>query len=524
MITPFCTTSSKSAFRRLQTASAPLAVLALTVSGVALSGCATTAEAKTKNTTKTPKSTAPKPITAKEKQQGAEAHPQLLEEFGGAYAGTQATYVTRVGQKIAVQSGLSNAQSDFTVTLLNSPVNNAFAIPGGYIYVTRQLLGLMNNEAELAGVLGHEVGHVAARHSKARQSAATRNTILGVLGTVLGGAIGGSGGLGGVLGGLLQENSLKVAQLATLGFSRSQELESDQLGVKYLASAGYDPMALSTMLASLARQNTLDARIAGQDARSIPEWASTHPDPASRVVNARKLAAATTKVGGELGTVAFMNALDGTMYDDDPKQGVVDGRTFTHPDMRLYFAVPTGYGMMNGTRAVTVSGQGGQAQFSMAQYDGNLSNYVGSVFQALGGQQTQINYGQVRQTTVNGLPAAYAIATVAQQGGQSVDVVVFAYEFARDRAYHFIGITPQGRSNTFDSMYNSVRRISDSEAAAVKPRFVRVHTVRSGDTVQSLANRMDYSAHQLDRFLSLNALDANSTLQPGQRVKIVTYR
>ena len=113
-------------------------------------------------------------------------------------------YAVRVGQNIALQSGLSNARSDFTVTLLNSPVNNAFAIPGGYVYVTRQLMALMNDEAELAGVLGHEVGHVAAQHSKKRQSAATRNQILGVLGAVLGGAIGDSGGVLGGLGGLLQ--------------------------------------------------------------------------------------------------------------------------------------------------------------------------------------------------------------------------------------------------------------------------------------------------------------------------------
>ena len=132
----------------------------LALSAFLAAGCATT------GTAKTPANTA---ITASEKKQGSDAHPALLAEFGGAYDASQAAYVRQVGQNIAVQSGLSNARSDFTVTLLNSPVNNAFAIPGGYVYVTRQLMALMNNEAELAGVLGHEVGHVAARHSKSRQ-------------------------------------------------------------------------------------------------------------------------------------------------------------------------------------------------------------------------------------------------------------------------------------------------------------------------------------------------------------------
>lgn len=117
-------------------------------------------------------------ISSADRKQGAEAHPQLLQEFGGAMTGPQAAYVETVGKNIAVQSGLSNARGDFTVTLLNSPVNNAFAIPGGYVYVTRQLAALMNNEAELAGVLGHEVGHVAARHAAKRQSTATRNSLL----------------------------------------------------------------------------------------------------------------------------------------------------------------------------------------------------------------------------------------------------------------------------------------------------------------------------------------------------------
>src|SRR5688500_11507102 len=117
-------------------------------------------------------------ITATEAQQGAQYHQQMLNEFGGAMTGSHADYVEYVGQHIAVQSGLANSESAFTVTLLNSPVDNAFAIPGGYVYVTRQLVTLMNNEAELAGVLGHEVGHVAARHSKSRQKAAQRNSIL----------------------------------------------------------------------------------------------------------------------------------------------------------------------------------------------------------------------------------------------------------------------------------------------------------------------------------------------------------
>lgn len=494
-----------------------VAALATLLVGCAAAGTGVSspADAKTK-TIKTATS-----ISAAEKQQGAEAYPQLLNEFGGNYSGPQTAYVVRVGQNIAVQSGMSNAQSDFTVSLLNSPVNNAFAIPGGYVFVTRQLMALMNDEAELAGVLGHEVGHVAARHSKKRQSAATRNSILGVLGSVLGGAIGDNGGILGSLGGLLQNNAMKAAQLATLGFSRSQELEADQLGVQYLAKAGYDPKALSTMLTSLANQTALDARVAGQTAQSLPAWASTHPDPASRVTNAVALASKTGSVSTRRNADAFMAALDGVLYGDDPKQGVVEGQEFLHPDLRLAFRIPDGYGMQNGADAVQISGTSGQGQFTTAAYNGNMEAYIAAAFKAVAGN-TAITPSAMTRSTVNGLSAAYSTARVNSESGP-VDVTVFAYEFSPTSAYHFVTIAKAGTGGVFNSMYTSVRRLTSTQAAAIKPRKIDVITVKSGDTIASLSGRMAYSNYQTERFLVLNRLASGATLRSGQKVKIVTY-
>nr|WP_243853787.1 M48 family metalloprotease [Sphingopyxis panaciterrae] len=459
-------------------------------------------------------------ISASDRKQGQDAHPQLMEEFGGAYAGQQASYVNRIGQNIAVQSGLSRSPSDFTVTLLNSPVNNAFAIPGGYVYVTRQLMALMNDEAELAGVLGHEVGHVAAQHSKKRQSAATRNAILGVLAQVVGGAIGDNGGLLGGLGGLIQNNAMQVAQYATLGFSRSQELEADQLGVQYLRSAGYDPLALSTMLASLANQTNLEARLSGGDARALPEWASTHPDPASRVRNAEALAS-RAGTGGVRNADAFLTSVDGVLYGDDPKQGVVEGNEFLHPDFKLKFAVPNGYGMQNGASAVSVSGNGGQAQFSTGAYHGDMNAYIAAVFKSVAGNAS-ISPGNLQRTTVNGIPATYAVARANTQSGQ-VDVTVFAYEFSKTQAFHFVALTKAGGAGVFNPMFNSVRRLNTAEAAAIKPRRIDVVTVGRADTVAGLAKRMAYSNYQSERFQVLNRLSATSRLTPGQKVKLVVY-
>ena len=453
------------------------------------------------------------PITQSEAQQGAEFHPQLLSEFGGTYQGPQAAYVEQVGKNIAVQSGLGNARSSFTVSLLNSPVNNAFAVPGGYIYSTRQLVALMNNEAELAGVLGHEVGHVAARHSQRRQSKAQQNQILGVLGAVISGAVLGDSQIGNTL----SKGFLQGSQLLTLKFSRSQELQADELGIEYLTKAGYDPSAMGTVLQSLADQNALDARLQGRDSANIPAWASTHPDPASRVRTA------LTKAAGGTGTTnrdTFLTRIDGLTYGDDPKQGVVEGRQFIHPELRLSFTAPQGFYMVNGTRAVSINGQSGKAQFALAPYNGNLNTYINSVFTGLSSEQQQIKPAEIKRTTVNGISAAYGTARV-KSGNSTVDVVVFAYEFANDRAYHFATITPSGQASAFTSMFNSMRKISQTEANAIVPRVIDVVTVGRGDTIQSLANRMAYDSGKVERFRVLNGLGSGDSLQAGQKVKIV---
>ncbi|OYW44080.1 MAG: peptidase M48 Ste24p [Sphingomonadales bacterium 12-68-11] len=452
-------------------------------------------------------------ITPAEAQEGARYHPQFLQEFGGAMSGPQAAYVTQVGRNIAVQSGLANSQSAFTVTLLNSSLDNAFAIPGGYVYVTRQLVSLMNNEAELAGVLGHEVGHVAARHSARRQQAAQRNSILGAIGAVLSGVILGNS----QLGQLGQQLASAVPQLATLRYSRAQEVEADNLGVRYLRAAGYDPRAMASVLQSLAAQNALDGQLQGRST-AVPEWASTHPDPASRVRGAQQQAG--TAATGLTNRDTFLTRIDGLVYGDDPAQGVIEGNAFIHPEMRLTFAVPDGFYMINGSQAVSITGQSGQAQFTTQAYSGDLDRYVRQALQAVGGQQAQLTPQTVQRTTVNGLPAAYAV--VRTNSGQSqVDVVVYAYEFARNQAYHFAAIVPAGRGGVFNPMFGSVRRISTAEAAQVVPRVLDVVTAARGDTVQSLAGRMAYGSAQVERFRVLNGLASGAQVVPGQRYKVV---
>ncbi|MES2699861.1 MAG: M48 family metalloprotease [Pseudomonadota bacterium] len=474
---------------------------------LALSACATTSATAQRVR-------AGDPISPAEAQVGAQNHQAFLDEFGGAMSGPQSDYVVRVGQGIAVQSGLATRPDAFRVTMLNSSINNAFAVPGGYVYITRQLVGLMNNEAELAAVLGHEVGHVAARHSARRQSRAQRNSLLGAGAAILSSVL-----LGGnnPLGQQISQAALQGSQLLTLKFSRTQELEADNLGVQYLTGAGYDPHAMASLLSSLAAQNSLDAQLQGQGNASMPAWASTHPDPASRVRNALTRAGSGT---GITNRETFLQRVDGLMYGDDPAQGVIEGQQFVHPELRLSFAAPAGFYMVNSTRAVSINGDAGRAQFSTAAFDGNLDTYVRAVFRALGGEQQQLAPQTMQRSTVNGLPAMIGGARV-NNGQQQVDVSVIAYDFGGGKAYHFAAITPAGQATVFNPMFNSMRRVTAQEAAQVVPRALDVITATRSDTVQTLARRMAYTDGQEARFRVLNGLSGTATVVPGQRYKIV---
>ena len=441
----------------------------------------------------------------------AQQHPEIVEQFGGEESGARGAYVRAVGSKITAQTPIAGGANAFRVTTLNSPVMNAFAVPGGYLYITRQLLGLMNDEAELASVLGHEAGHIAARHSSERQRAGLLSQLLAVGAAV----VTGSGQLGQLAG--------QVSQGLFLKYSRSQEFEADDLGVRYLAGAGYDPMASATFLGSLGAATSLEARAAGRDdERSTPSWARTHPLSADRVTRATQKARATGRTGVR-NREQFLAQVDGMMVDDDPKQGIIDGRNFLHPDLRLRFTVPNGYGMQNGTRAVSIVGQQGQAQFSGGNFTGGIESYVAQVFRSVAGQQQQVQYSQPRGTTVNGIQAAYSTARVATQQGQ-VDLTVMAYQWDSDTFYHFAMITPAGSGfGPFSSMVQSIGRLSASEAAAIRPRVLDVVTVGRTDTVQTLASRMAYNDLREERFRVLNGIVGGGGVTPGQRVKLVVY-
>jgi predicted Zn-dependent protease len=429
---------------------------------------------------------------------------ELVRELGGAETGPRAAYVAEVGRRVGAASGLANPAQALHFTLLNSAVENAFSVPGGYVYATRQLLTLMDDESELAFALGHEVGHVAANHAHIREQYAQRSSG-GILGQIFGAIFGDD------------YNIFRArAALDTLSFSREQEYQADALALRYLIATGYDPTGGPEILAALARQSALEARLQGRTNRQTPEWASTHPLSENRMQRALQEAQATGRLGkGVRNRDYFLSQLEGVYVDDDPAQGVIDGPTFTHPDLRIQFTVPQGYLMSNGTDAVTISGGAGKAQFRGGVFRGTLDQAAAEVLSSLTGGR---NFAAppAQHTVINGMEAAITTARVNTASGV-LDVSVAAYRWDPQRVYYFVMLTPAGYGiGPFIPMLNSLRRITPQEAAAIRPRIIHVVTVGPGDTIQSLAS-------QMDRFLALNGLAVNSRLLPGQKVKLVVY-
>ena len=435
----------------------------------------------------------------------------LVRELGGAETGPRAAYVESVGRRVGAYSGIANARQSLHFTTLNSAVENAFSVPGGYVYVTRQLMGLLNDESQLAFALGHEVGHVAANHAHIREQYAERNS-LGIFGRIVG-AIFGPG-----IGNILQARS----RMELLSFSREQEYEADTLGLRYLTAAGYDPAGAAGILAALSRNAALELQLQGRANRQTPEWASTHPLSENRMQRALAEAQATGRFGkGVRNRDVFLSELEGIYVDDDPAQGVIEGPTFTHPDLRIQFRVPQGYLMSNGTDAVTISGSAGKAQFR--QGPPNLEQAIAYAFEQLTEGQTQIAIPAPQRLTINGMPAAITTARVNTDSGL-IDASVVAYQWDPRRVYYFVMLTPGGYGvGPFAPMINSLRRIAPAEASAIRPRVIHIETIQAGETIQSLAARMAYRDFKLERFLTLNGLSANSRLTPGQKVKLVVY-
>ena len=457
-----------------------------------------------------------------EQRLGRETHPKILERFGGAYdEHPVAGYVDRLGARIAAVSEQPDAPWTFTV--LDTPTVNAFALPGGYVYVTRGLVALADNEAELAGVIGHEIGHVTAGHSALRRE---RSTMAG-LGVLLGGiGLAAAGVDPGLARGVLQAGQAAAGGVLA-SYSRADELAADNLGVRYLARAGYDPLAQADFLESMSRAQALQARIAGQryDPNRVDFFAS-HPATAERTRRAVAVAreGGLPEVAADRGRERFLAAVDGMVWGDNPDQGSVDGRRFLHPRLRFAYEVPRGFTIRNARSAVTATGPGGARLILQGGEEpgGRLTDFVARRWvPALTRDVRSGGLQGLSALRINGLEAAEAFLPVAVDG-QRRDLVLVAIRH-RGTIYRLTGLAVPG-SGALERMRRaarSFRPLSRAEASAIEPKRLRVVTVRPGETVARLARRMDVDAYAEERFRVLNDLRPGEEVRPGAEVKLI---
>lgn len=440
---------------------------------------------------------------------GRENHPKILRAFGGTYDDPAlARYVSSIGA-LLVQT-VERKDLSYSFTVLNSDVVNAMAIPGGYIYVTRGLLALVDNEAQLAAVLAHELGHLTALH---HASARGRDLLANILVTALGVAGGNLAAQGGGL----------IAGTTLMSFSRDQEYQADELGVRYMSRAGYDPREMAEFLGKLRAESRLEQALRGKSPDSVDEfnYLATHPAPIERVRRASDIATRAPVSRPMTEADPYLAKIDGMIYGDDPAEGYIRDRSFLHPRLRIRFDVPPGFRLFNTPRAVVAYGpQDSRILFDTAPraVDVSARSYLTDVW-ARG-----IRLADIETPTIGGLAAATATTRLSTNQGPR-EVRLIAIRENSGRVYRFIHVIPPALATALDEGLRrssfSFRRLSEAEAAGLKPHRIRLVRVRPGDTPDTLARRMPFSEFQRERFDLLNGIDPGETLAPGRLVKIV---
>jgi predicted Zn-dependent protease len=437
---------------------------------------------------------------AQEIQMGREASQAAVRQVGEVAKPAAQALVRTIGTQIAAKSERPALPWEFH--LLDDAAVNAFALPGGFIFVTRGLMTHLNSEAQLAQVIGHEIGHVTAKHSVHQMSQQQLTQIGLVAGSILSERVAQFGNVLGAGAGLL-----------FLKFGREDEIEADALGFRYALEQRYDPREAERVFATLAR-------LRGEEGARVPEWQSTHPDPGNRVQTAQKKAAALPP--GELTNTRvnrneFLRLLDGMMFGENPRLGYFRGTRFLHPDLRFEITMPAGWKSLNLPEAVVSQNSQGDAQFQLMLGQGSPSQ----VLQQFLGQQG-ITVTQTGQTTINGLPALTATFDGQTEGGV-IKGLATALQY-QNRTYLMVGLaTQQGlqrSGSAIEGTIRSFRALNDPALINVQAALVQLVTLPDAMTGQAFTQRYPSSV-PADQIYIINGITAGTNLPRGMLVKRV---
>ncbi len=444
---------------------------------------------------------------AQEIAYGREAHPQILRQFGKTDDPALQAYITDIGRRLARDSHRPDLEWHFTVVDL--PVVNAFALPGGYIYFTRQILAYMNSEAELASVMGHEIGHVTARHSVTQMS---RQQLLG-LGIGLGGVISPTFGQ---FGGLAEVG----AGLLSLKHSRDDERQSDQLGVEYMARAGYDPREMSRFFQVFEAMQ----EDAGQ---TVPNWLASHPAPPDRIEatrrNAEETMARLERTDWTVGRDTHLERIDGIVYGENPREGFTENGTFLHPDLRFRLSYPPGWRVQNTRGSVLFGEPRGTALLSLTLADAPERTTPEALARRIA-NEPGIRLVEGGRTSINGNPAWAGVFLMEQASGQVLQVQA-GFISHRERLYQIVGVADRRtfgeHAPRFRATISSFAELTDARALGVQPDRLEVRTARGGETLKSLAEQVGNPRITAQNLGRLNRIDPDNPLSAGTRVKVV---
>lgn len=432
-------------------------------------------------------------------------HKELVAQFGGEYEAPSAErYLDAILTKLASASD-TPGQAAYKVTILNTPVVNAFALPSGNLYVTRGLLALAGDASEAAAVMAHEIAHVSLRHSALRAEKEREAAVISQAAAVIQNRQKG-------------EEVRSSQRLSVASFSRQQELDADSAGVRVIARAGFDPYGASRFLTALGRSTELRAALYGKKKSLDFDIMSTHPSTPDRVA---KAVAAARQIGapgiGASDRAGYLDAIKGVAFGDDPMEGYVRGRKFTHPRLRFAFTAPEGFLLENSSEAVFGVREADNEALRLdsvrnPSFD-SLEAYVAS------GWVDGLLPSSVRKLDINGLPAVTAVARAGEwnfrlaviQSGEFVYRLIFAARTLNDDA-----------ERRFIESINSFRRLAPDETHEAHTLKIAIMAAAPGDTIDAIASRMVVPNRPTEYFMLLNGLSPSDPLTPGEHYKIVT--
>jgi len=437
---------------------------------------------------------------SQEIRMGQEYHPRVVASYGTYDAPELAALLTEMGQAMSAAGERPDLPWQFT--LLDDPSVNAFAVPGGFVYFTRGILAHLNSEAEVAGVMGHEIGHVTARHSAAQMSQQQLMTV-------------------GVIGGMIltDGNDLAAAALQvgsgllSLKFSRDDELQSDRLGVRYMTRTGYDAREIAGVFQTLGL-------ISGDPGDRLPEWQSTHPNPENREERIRELVAETGEDYSDdrVGRESYLRMLDGIVFGADPRQGFFTEGLFRHPEFRFRLQFPAGWQRANQATRVVAGNEAGNAMAQLTLSEHGSPSEAATAFASQDGVTAQA----ARSTTVNGLPAR-AMDFRAESENASLRGTIAFIEY-EERIYEVMGLSTasawSANSGVLRATVESFAPEDDPAVLAVQPWRIDIVEVPSAMTLEAFMERWPSIAPE-ERIRVLNRVAEGETLVAGRLMKRV---